>query len=281
MKLHITHSTEYSYTEPVRLNPHVLRLRPRSTSRQKVWSFALTVSPDPVHTVVLDSVDDSLCHRLYFIGNTGTLQIETESVVDAKPSLVPEDLHLYSTTAMLPMVYPDAVFHGLTSFFELVPNAVQTWKYADAVANGVHYQTDHFLITLARAMNREFTQEYRQFGWPLEPDETLRQKSGSCRDLAWFYVTCCRYFGLAARFVSGYVYDDAKSDDGGELHAWAEVYLLGYGWVGYDPSYACQVGEQHIKLCAGSVPQLCSPVDGTFLGPASSSLTTRVLIRPI
>ncbi len=280
MRLFISHLTEYVYQEPVRLNPHVLRLRARSTSRQKVESFSLSISPEPVHTVVLDSIDDSLCHRLYFVGHTDRLTIETTSIVDAKPSLVPEDLHLYSTTALLPLVYSDSVCQGLASFFGGVQHATLAVAYAEQIAQRVHYQTDQFLIELARQMNQEFRQIYRESGWPMDPDLTLQLKEGSCRDLAWFYVACCRSFGLAARFISGYVYDDARCDDGGELHAWAEVYLLGYGWVGYDPSYACQAGERHIKLCAGALPHLCSPVDGSYLGVAHSELRTRVIIRP-
>lgn len=282
MKLHISHLTRYRYSTGVRLNPHVLRLRPRSTSRQKVWSFSLSVSPDPVHTVVIDSIDDSLCHRLYFVGHTSLLEIETESVVDAKPLLVPEDLHLFSTTAMLPMFYPEAVYRGLIPFLEPIPDSNGVSDFSRNLAVGLQFKTDEFLMALARHIHHEFSHEYRESGWPMSPRETLSYRGGSCRDLAWLYVACCRQYGLAARFVSGYVFDETKSDDGGELHAWAEVYLLGYGWVGYDPSYACQAGERHIKLCAGVLPQLCSPVDGTFIGGpgASSILETRVIIRP-
>ncbi len=282
MKLHISHRTRYQYSQNVRLNPHVLRLRPRSSSRQKVWSFSLSVSPDPVHTVVIDSIDDSLCHRLYFVGHTDLLEIETESVVDPKPSMVPEDLHLFSTTAMLPMFYPEIVYRGLTPFLEPIPDSEGVANFAEALAVRLQFRTDEFLMELTRMIHRDFSHVYREQGWPMSPRETLIYNGGSCRDLAWLYVACCRHYGLAARFVSGYVFDEDKSDDGGELHAWAEVYLLGYGWVGYDPSYACQAGERHIKLCAGVLPQLCSPVDGSFIGgPGSqSTLETRVIIRP-
>lgn len=282
MKLHITHLTRYQYSNPVRLNPHLLRLRPRSTSRQKVWSFSLSVSPDPIHTVVIDSIDDSLCHRLYFVGHTDFLEISTETIVDARPSMVPEDLHLFSTTAMLPMFYTDVVTRGVSSFLEPIPDSFGVENFSEEIAVRLQFRTDEFLMELARVIHRDFLHEYRESGWPTSPRETLEYRGGSCRDLAWLYVACCRHHGIAARFVSGYVFDDLKSTDAGELHAWAEVYLLGYGWVGYDPSYACQAGDRHIKLCAGNLPQLCAPVDGSFIGgPNSTShLTTRVIIRP-
>ena len=282
MKLSIQHTTRYDYSEEVRLNPHILRLRPRSTSRQKVEHYSMEVHPEPVHTVTIDAIDDSLCHRLYFVGYTSYLEIVTQSLVRADPSLVPEDLHLFSTIAILPLIYPDTIFRALMPFLERVDASEVVVEYAQSVAESTRYATDAFLIELARRINREFKQIYREQGWPMDPSDTLRLKEGSCRDLAWLFLACCRYFGIASRFVSGYVFDEVRIGDGGELHAWVEVYLLGYGWVGYDPSYACQAGDRHIKLCAGVVPQLCAPVDGTFMGGPSSksSLTTRVIIRP-
>ncbi|NBV43176.1 hypothetical protein EBR96_10490, partial [bacterium] len=156
MKLTISHLTHYQYSSEIRLNPHIVRLRPRSTSRQKVLSFSLAVSPDPVHTTVLDSIDDSLCHRLYFIGPSDSLTINTHSVVIAKPSLVPEDLHLYSTAATLPMVYPDVVWQGLSCFLMPIDQSDGVRQLSQSVAESVYFRTDQFLMELTRRIYQSF-----------------------------------------------------------------------------------------------------------------------------
>jgi len=93
----------------------------------------------------------------------------------------------------------------------------------------------------------------------------LRRKEGACRDLAVLFMDICRSLGLAARFVSGYKYSPDTPDQH-ELHAWAEVYLPGAGWRGYDPSWGLAVADHHVALAAGPAPQDAMPVTGTFRG---------------
>ena len=99
----------------------------------------------------------------------------------------------------------------------------------------------------------------------------MREQEGSCRDLAVLFCAACRAVGLAARFVSGYE-RDASLQENGDLHAWADVYLEGGGWRGYDPSRALAVASTHVAVAAASDPLLASPVSGTFRGAATAKL---------
>ena len=111
----------------------------------------------------------------------------------------------------------------------------------------------------------------RDVGAPHPAETTLRGQEGSCRDLAVLFCAACRAVGLAARFVSGYE-RDASLQENGDLHAWAEVYLEGAGWRGYDPSRALAVAASHVAVAASSDPLLASPISGTFRGSASAKM---------
>ena len=89
-------------------------------------------------------------------------------------------------------------------------------------------------------------------------------------------MACCRSIGLAARFVSGYLYGNVLQEN--DLHAWAEVYLPGAGWRGFDPTEGQAVGNNHVYLAASGEPQSIAPLSGTFRGRARSLLTTEVVV---
>jgi transglutaminase-like putative cysteine protease len=113
----------------------------------------------------------------------------------------------------------------------------------------------------------------------LTPAETLRLGRGSCRDFAALFLESCRRLGIAARFVSGYVHGPAAEAGGASTHAWAEVYLPGAGWKGFDPTNLAVVGPDHIPVAVHRKPESVPPIAGSFTGPKGLAPTMTVDVK--
>jgi transglutaminase-like putative cysteine protease len=120
--------------------------------------------------------------------------------------------------------------------------------------------------TMSRAIYDHFQYQMREAPGVQPPGETLAKQSGSCRDFATLLMEACRYLGMAARFVSGYLHCPATERGHGATHAWTEVYLPGTGWKGFDPTTAQVVGSDHIAVAVERHPEAAPPVAGSFFG---------------
>jgi transglutaminase-like putative cysteine protease len=96
----------------------------------------------------------------------------------------------------------------------------------------------------------------------------MNRRNGSCRDMATLFIEVCRHCGLASRFVSGYLVSSAAVEDLATTHAWADVYLPGAGWRGFDPTSGKLVGGDHIAVAVHRHPEAIPPVSGRFVGPS-------------
>jgi transglutaminase-like putative cysteine protease len=189
--------------------------------------------------------------------------------------------YLLETGAMeLPVRYRPESRAALAAYqaFDQPPGSVVT-EFANEILAGAKRQTIVFLTKLCGWIAGSFQNEIRPEGAPLPPEVTLAKRSGSCRDLAVLFIEACRAVGLAARFVSGY--QSALDSDGDRhLHAWAEVFLPGAGWRGYDPGLGLAVADQHVALASGLTPLAAAPSVGTFRGTGvSSNLESQIVIR--
>jgi transglutaminase-like putative cysteine protease len=114
------------------------------------------------------------------------------------------------------------------------------------------------------------------------PAETLEKKSGSCRDTATLFVETCRFLGLAARFVSGYMY---SSDITGRMsmHGWAEVYLPGAGWIGFDPSWGILTSLHYFPVAVSRHSEHAPPISGTYMGTPRAFIRSEVdlYVKPL
>ncbi|HTW75127.1 MAG TPA: transglutaminase family protein, partial [Steroidobacteraceae bacterium] len=141
------------------------------------------------------------------------------------------------------------------------------------------------LEALTLAIKEGFRYEVRQAAGVQSPLETLERRSGSCRDFALLMMEAVRSLGLAARFVSGYLYDDARVDAGAELvgggstHAWVQVYLPGAGWVEYDPTNALVGGRNLIRVAVTRDPSQAIPLTGSFIGVPDAHLSLSVEVE--
>lgn len=278
MILEITHSLSYRYAQPVYLEPYVVRLTPRSDGAQALQTFEIRIDPKPQHTSAAVDLDGATSHCLHFAGLHNRLCISTRAVVKTLRTNPYDFLLEDAAYSRLPLVYPAELRAALHSYLQRAEVDPQVDALARTLALDSHDGTLDFLADLTRRIHQVCRNEDRESGAPRRPGDTLTLARGSCRDLAVLWMDTCRAAGLAARFVSGYKLGDGD-DSEHHLHAWAEVYLPGGGWRGFDPSTGLAVVDRHVALVTASLPSLTSPGQGSFRGEASSDLATEVVVK--
>jgi transglutaminase-like putative cysteine protease len=136
-------------------------------------------------------------------------------------------------------------------------------------------------LNLCIGINQSLTYKIREEPGVQSASETLQKGTGSCRDFANLFMEAARLLGLASRFVSGYLHAPASSQNYGATHAWAEVYLPGAGWKGFDPTIGEVVGSKHIAVAVARLPESVSPVTGAFFGPPNATLDVGVWVSEL
>ncbi len=270
MIFRVTHKTNYIFSSSIFLEPHIIRLNPRNDACQKINNFILTVDPQPAGIHHFGDAEGNYATCIWFEKKTATLSISTS--FEAQTFCVNPFDYLVTDQDFfqLPTTYEKIDALALQPF--LVPieidNAVT--KFGNSVLEDSNGVTLDFLSRLCVAIYENFKVEIREHGHPFSPTITFQNKRGACRDLVILFMAICRSFGLATRFVSGYQEGDPDMDQR-HLHAWAEVYIPGGGWRGYDPSHGLVVVDRHITLAASYDPEGAIPVKGSFRGTGVSA----------
>ncbi|MFS8880557.1 transglutaminase family protein [Synechococcus sp. H55.11] len=270
MQIQIRHFIEYRYSCPVQLEPHTVRLRPRCNGIQALLAFDLQVDPRPAGQSELVDLDGNAAVQLWFGDPTEHLRVQTQStVVTLRRN--PFDYLLCDWATHLPINYPSTLAAQLQPYLATQADAgIQSlaWELWDQVQG----ETTAFLPALNQRIYSECRHILREKGDPWPAGLTWQRKTGACRDLTLVFMEVCRTVGLAARFVSGY--QVGSSQPAGEttepvhrhLHAWAEVYLPGAGWRGFDPTQGLAVADGHVALAASAYPRDAAPIYGHWLG---------------
>lgn len=281
MFLRVVHLTRCDYSEPVSFAPHALYLRPRDHPHQRLHAFALEITP----TARLVATHDPLGNAVdwaYFAPETpaSRLEFRSELLVETL-NTNPFDFFLRPTALTFPFNYDVAEHAALIPYLTLrsdSPSADVLRAWLDARLPTPPAETVPFLLALNTAVHRALTYARREEQGIQSAGETLKHGSGSCRDFAVLLVELCRTLGLAARFVSGYVYDPAATGATPLLrpaiHAWAEVYLPGAGWRGLDPTRGNFCDDAFVSLAHTAIAEAVNPIQGNFYGSATARLTT-------
>ena len=180
---------------------------------------------------------------------------------------------------VLPMSYGD-LEQGLLSPYLMPPGDGdgRLADFAPDIAEGVDYQAQPFLYPLNDEIYNSFCVVKREYGEASTAEETLDSEVVACRDVAVLFIEPCRQLGIGARFVSGHQESDPQAGER-ELHAWADVYLPGGGWRGYDPTLGLVVADRHVALAASAYPKMAAPVTGNFRGTdATSTLESQIAV---
>jgi uncharacterized protein (DUF2126 family)/transglutaminase-like putative cysteine protease len=271
IKVAVHHQMFYEYDRAVNLSPHTFRLRPASHCRTPILSYSLKIIPENHFINWQQDPFGNMLARVVFPEKTTKLHFEVEVIADMIV-INPFDFFVEKYADDFPFKYTSQLKKELLPYFEISesgPLLQQLVKSIDLSKKSII----NFLVGLNQQVWKNTRYTVR-----LEPgvqtcEETLILRSGSCRDSGWLLVQVLRHLGLAARFASGYLIQlkaDVKALDGPsgaerdftDLHAWAEVFIPGAGWIGLDPTSGLFAGEGHIPLCCTPDPVSAAPVTG-------------------
>ena len=275
MAIHVAlhHKTHYQYDRAVVLSPHVVRLRPAPHTRTPLLSYSLKVEPTPHFINWQQDPHSNYLARVVFPEKTRELSVEVDLVAEMSV-FNPFDFFLEPSAEQFPFTYEPLLLKDLAPFLEASADGERLADFVRTVDRRPQRTID-FLVGLNARLAKEIGYVIRLEPGVQTPDETLDRRRGSCRDTGWLLVQTLRHLGLAARFVSGYLIQlapDVKSLDGPsgaaadftDLHAWAEVYLPGGGWIGLDPTSGLLAGEGHIPLAATPDAVSAAPITGAL-----------------
>ncbi len=271
IRVALHHRTEYLFDRPVNLSPHVIRLRPAPHVRTPLHQYSLHIEPTEHFLNWQQDPFGNYLARVAFPERTNRLAIDVDLVAELV-TINPFDFFLEDYAQKFPFVYENQLRQEMVPYFEIRERGQQLLERVAAV-DRTSQPVVEFLVALNRQLNHEIRYLVRMEPGIQSCEETLRLGSGSCRDSAWLLVQLARHLGLAARFVSGYLVQlaaDVKSLDGPsgpeadftDLHAWAEVYVPGAGWIGLDPTSGLFAAEGHIPLACTPDPVSAAPVTG-------------------
>src|ERR1700756_1935357 len=279
IKVALEHRTSYMFDRLVEVYPHVVRLRPAPHSRTPIEAYSLTVEPRDHFINWQQDAFGNFLARIVVPNRVRHLTITVGLIADMKV-VNPFDFFIEDWAERTPFEYPKAMAEDLTPYLRPVDETdegsgpgVLIQKWVSNFSVPAEMRTIDFLVALNRAVNADVGYTVRMEAGVQTPDVTLRTGIGSCRDSAWLMVSILRQLGLAARFVSGLLVQltsdlEELAGTAGpaapfpDLHAWAEVYIPGGGWIGLDPTSGLFAGEGHIPLSATPHPESAAPITG-------------------
>ena len=283
MLLQVDHTTIYRYARPATFKPHRLMVRPIEGHDVQIRSSRIEIQPRHSIRWLRDVFDNSVA-MVDFLEPATELRVRSTVVVE-QFNTNPFDFVLDPDGEEIPFRYRENELVDTTAFqrpqYPQDEPAVRGWFRPFLSAQG-RARTVEFFTALGRSVPLYFQYVRRDEPGVQTPGETLRKRAGSCRDFALLFMEAARHLGLAARFVSGYL---CRSEDAphyaatDSTHAWAEIYLPGAGWKGFDPTCGILAADLNLRVAVAREPQQASPIQGAYSGAGADSLGLEVLVN--
>jgi transglutaminase-like putative cysteine protease len=280
--LSIRHVTRYRYRNPVALGEHRMMFRPRESYDQRILSHDLAITPTPTRLRSVHDVFGNCVGVAGFSGRTRELIFESHVRLEHTPlpAFADVDGEIEVYTGAMPFAYSPEDLPDLAQSMERQypdpDGQIDAWarRFVRRVGR-TSLQT--LLSEMTQAIYADFRYRTRLQGAAQSPLETLASRSGSCRDYAVLMMEAVRSLGLAARFVSGYIYSPFAGADRGRIgaghtHAWVRVYLPACGWVEFDPTNGIVGNADLVRVAVARDPRQATPLHGTWSGLASDYL---------
>jgi transglutaminase-like putative cysteine protease len=283
-RLAVTHVTRYDYARPVRLGEHRMMLRPRDSHDQRLLHASLAIDPEPARLRWIHDVFNNSVAVATFDGETKRLEIRSEIALDHSPTGGP-DVEIEQRARRYPFAYDQMEIPDLARAIEPAwpdsHGAVNDW--ARRFVGPDPADTARLLMTMTNAFRDSFTYVRREEPGVQSPFETLTKRRGSCRDYAVLMMEACRNLGMAARFVTGYLYVPDRDTGrvllgGGSTHAWCQIYLPGAGWVDFDPTNGIVGSRDLIRVAVARDPKQAAPLTGSFFGRREDEIGMTVAV---
>ena len=278
--LTVRHNTVYRYSEPVGLGEHRMMFRPRESHDLRLISTHLAITPRPAHLRWLHDPFDNSVAVATFAGLTTELSFESAVTLEHFENSPPE-YPLEDYARKYPFRYSDEDFPNLERALAQRHRAesVAEWalQFLDASEST---DTMKILRAMTHGIREQFTYSRRVEKGVQSPEKTLLSEQGSCRDFAVLMMEAARSLGIAARFVSGYIFTPGGSglNGGGATHAWMQAYLPGAGWIDFDPTNSIIGNRNLIRVAVAWSPEQVLPLWGTYDGPAGACLGMDVTV---
>lgn len=287
MRIAVDHLTEYRYAEPVSFGEHSLYVRPRESQTMHVESFELVCHPEGTIRWVRDCFNNVVAVVGFGLAESSLLSFRCRMAFEVLEEN-PFDFILESRATRFPFSYDDREKSALAPYLEA--EQAERWRVLEWMRTALGDPTETrdsiaLLTDLNLAIHRDIAYVARDEEGTQTANETLQLKTGSCRDMAELFVATSRQLGLAARFVSGYLYEPPHPNStaafnvaAGSMHAWAEVYLPGAGWRGFDPTNGLVTDHHFLPAAVANRPDWVSPVQGRYFHHGNVASEMRVVL---